>query len=130
MLSPAAMSVMSVLMMSLLLAWAERMLHPWSQVLTDAVSALTNARYNFTLCNLYQTGNNHISYHSDDERFLGARACCSTAAVSLVPQAGKGARRTGPFPAQPLMFSDGQRWWPRLSWCRPSSLFSCVPELR
>ena len=41
------------------------------------MSVLTNARYNFTLCNLYQTGNNHISYHSDDERFLGARACCS-----------------------------------------------------
>ena len=40
------------------------------------MSVLTNARYNFTLCNLYLTGNNHISYHSDDERFLGASSCC------------------------------------------------------
>ena len=49
------------------------------QELTDAVSALTGARYNFTLCNLYLSGSNHISYHSDDERFLGTSCCTPTA---------------------------------------------------
>ncbi|KAK5723212.1 hypothetical protein LTR15_004909 [Elasticomyces elasticus] len=31
----------------------------------------TNCRFNFALVNYYSTGNDSISYHSDDERFLG-----------------------------------------------------------
>ncbi|KAK3627894.1 hypothetical protein LTR56_003884 [Elasticomyces elasticus] len=31
----------------------------------------TNCKFNFALVNYYSTGNDSISYHSDDERFLG-----------------------------------------------------------
>jgi alkylated DNA repair dioxygenase AlkB len=33
--------------------------------------AATDTKYNFCLVNYYATGNDSISYHSDDERFLG-----------------------------------------------------------
>ncbi|KAF7713951.1 Uncharacterized protein PECH_000736 [Penicillium ucsense] len=40
--------------------------------LQTAVESTTGATYNFCLVNYYADGNDSISYHSDDERFLGA----------------------------------------------------------
>ncbi|KAL9033157.1 MAG: hypothetical protein Q9214_007643 [Letrouitia sp. 1 TL-2023] len=45
---------------------------------------LTDATYNFCLVNYYATGSDSISYHSDDERFLGPRPVI--ASVSLGAQ--------------------------------------------
>ena len=39
--------------------------------LRRVTEAATNTKYNFCLVNYYATGNDSISYHSDDERFLG-----------------------------------------------------------
>lgn len=39
--------------------------------LRRVTEAATNTKYNFCLINYYATGNDSISYHSDDERFLG-----------------------------------------------------------
>ncbi|KAE8153383.1 hypothetical protein BDV25DRAFT_136985 [Aspergillus avenaceus] len=39
--------------------------------LLDLVTRLTGMDYNFILVNYYATGDDSISYHSDDERFLG-----------------------------------------------------------
>jgi hypothetical protein len=39
--------------------------------LRRVTEAATNTEYNFCLVNSYATGNYSISYHSDDERFLG-----------------------------------------------------------
>ncbi|KAK9814334.1 hypothetical protein WJX72_004103 [[Myrmecia] bisecta] len=41
------------------------------QALLDQVSQATGADYNFLLINFYQDGTNSITYHSDDEKFLG-----------------------------------------------------------
>ncbi|KAJ5771658.1 Oxoglutarate/iron-dependent dioxygenase [Penicillium odoratum] len=40
-------------------------------VLRQRVEAATGARYNFCLVNYYASGEDSISFHSDDERFLG-----------------------------------------------------------
>lgn len=39
--------------------------------LLSAVQSATGARYNFVLVNYYASGEDSISFHSDDERFLG-----------------------------------------------------------
>ena len=41
------------------------------QTLVDAVSDATGTDFNFVLMNFYQDGTHSISYHSDDEKFLG-----------------------------------------------------------
>ena len=43
------------------------------QTLLEAVSEATGIGYNFVLMNFYQDGTHSISYHSDDEKFLGER---------------------------------------------------------
>ncbi|KAJ5931079.1 Oxoglutarate/iron-dependent dioxygenase [Penicillium verhagenii] len=40
-------------------------------ILRQQVEAATGARYNFCLVNYYASGEDSISFHSDDERFLG-----------------------------------------------------------
>lgn len=40
-------------------------------LLRHVTSAATNTTYNFCLVNYYATGTDSITYHSDDERFLG-----------------------------------------------------------
>ncbi|KIW87677.1 uncharacterized protein Z519_11651 [Cladophialophora bantiana CBS 173.52] len=40
-------------------------------LLRRVTEARTNAKYNFCLVNYYASGNDSISFHSDDERFLG-----------------------------------------------------------
>jgi alkylated DNA repair dioxygenase AlkB len=41
------------------------------EALKQLTEVFTGATYNFCLVNYYATGNDSISYHSDDERFLG-----------------------------------------------------------
>ena len=41
------------------------------QTLLDAVAEATGTDFNFVLMNFYQDGTHSISYHSDDEKFLG-----------------------------------------------------------
>lgn len=47
------------------------------QRLLNAVSEATGIGYNFVLMNFYQDGTHSISYHSDDEKFLGETALCA-----------------------------------------------------
>eukprot|EP00698_Gefionella_okellyi_P005374 TRINITY_DN1490_c0_g1_i2.p1 TRINITY_DN1490_c0_g1~~TRINITY_DN1490_c0_g1_i2.p1 ORF type:complete len:306 (-),score=27.26 TRINITY_DN1490_c0_g1_i2:359-1237(-) len=51
---------------------APRRIPPALQSLVDLVSELTGACYNFVLVNYYHDGQDSISFHSDDEPFLGA----------------------------------------------------------
>lgn len=46
------------------------------QLLLDSVSEATGIDYNFVLMNFYQDGTHSISYHSDDEKFLGKQSAC------------------------------------------------------
>ena len=48
-----------------------RPIPPCLAMLKNLTEALTNDTYNFILVNYYSTGQDSISYHSDDERFLG-----------------------------------------------------------
>ncbi|KAK5084898.1 hypothetical protein LTR70_006413 [Exophiala xenobiotica] len=48
-----------------------RPIPPCLAMLKNLTEALTNDTYNFVLVNYYSTGQDSISYHSDDERFLG-----------------------------------------------------------
>lgn len=48
-----------------------RPIPPCLALLKNLTEALTNDTYNFVLVNYYRTGQDSISYHSDDERFLG-----------------------------------------------------------
>ena len=41
------------------------------QMLLNAVAEATGTDFNFVLMNFYQDGTHSISYHSDDEKFLG-----------------------------------------------------------
>ena len=41
------------------------------ECLRNATEAMTGEKFNFCLVNYYADGNDSISYHSDDERFLG-----------------------------------------------------------
>lgn len=41
------------------------------QTLLNAVAEATDTDFNFVLMNFYQDGTHSISYHSDDEKFLG-----------------------------------------------------------
>lgn len=43
-----------------------------------AVEKVTKERYNFCLVNYYQNGDDSISFHSDDERFLGRDPCIAS----------------------------------------------------
>ena len=43
------------------------------QKLLDAVSEATGTDFNFVLMNFYEDGKHSISYHSDDEKFLGTK---------------------------------------------------------
>ena len=48
--------------------------HPWTPTtaaLRDELEALTGARFNSVLANLYRDGNDAMGWHSDDERELG-----------------------------------------------------------
>jgi alkylated DNA repair dioxygenase AlkB len=40
--------------------------------LKNLIESTTGSRYNFCLVNYYSSGNDSISFHSDDERFLGS----------------------------------------------------------
>ncbi len=46
--------------------------------LRKVTEVLTCATYNFCLVNYYATGADSISYHSDDERFLGPNPCIAS----------------------------------------------------
>ncbi|KAK5941421.1 hypothetical protein PMZ80_006699 [Knufia obscura] len=48
-----------------------RPIPPCLAMLKNLTEALTSDTYNFVLVNYYSTGQDSISYHSDDERFLG-----------------------------------------------------------
>lgn len=48
-----------------------RPIPPCLEMLKNVTEALTNDTYNFVLVNYYSTGQDSISFHSDDERFLG-----------------------------------------------------------
>lgn len=48
-----------------------RPIPPCLEMLKNLTEALTNDTYNFVLVNYYSNGQDSISYHSDDERFLG-----------------------------------------------------------
>ncbi|KAJ5469291.1 hypothetical protein N7539_008909 [Penicillium diatomitis] len=52
--------------------YTPRPIPPCLTHLQTAVESATGATYNFCLVNYYADGNDSISYHSDDERFLGA----------------------------------------------------------
>ncbi|OOF93137.1 hypothetical protein ASPCADRAFT_173875 [Aspergillus carbonarius ITEM 5010] len=60
-----------------------RPIPPCLDVLRQAVEAATDdgTKYNFVLVNYYASGEDSISYHSDDERFLGPRP--TIASISL-----------------------------------------------
>lgn len=45
------------------------------QTLLAAVAEATGTDFNFVLMNFYQDGTHSISYHSDDEKFLGIPVC-------------------------------------------------------
>ncbi|KAL7007662.1 hypothetical protein EMMF5_002738 [Cystobasidiomycetes sp. EMM_F5] len=46
--------------------------------LRQRVEAETNAKYNFCLVNFYENGKDSISWHSDDESFLGPLPCIAS----------------------------------------------------
>ncbi|MCJ1469854.1 hypothetical protein MMC07_008497 [Pseudocyphellaria aurata] len=46
--------------------------------LRQTTEAATGTSYNFCLVNYYANGNDSISYHSDDERFLGPDPCIAS----------------------------------------------------
>lgn len=46
--------------------------------LRRSTEAMTGAAFNFCLVNYYASGDDSISYHSDDERFLGERPCIAS----------------------------------------------------
>ncbi|GFG08855.1 DNA repair family protein [Aspergillus udagawae] len=56
-----------------------RPIPPCLDALRQRVEAATDgARYNFCLVNYYASGDDSISYHSDDERFLGPNPCIAS----------------------------------------------------
>ncbi|GAQ09915.1 alpha-ketoglutarate-dependent dioxygenase alkB homolog 2 [Aspergillus lentulus] len=56
-----------------------RPIPPCLDALRQRVEAATDgAVYNFCLVNYYATGDDSISYHSDDERFLGPKPCIAS----------------------------------------------------
>ena len=54
------------------------------QTLLDAVSEATGTDFNFVLMNYYQDGTHSISYHSDDEKFLGGARQCSLQIICIM----------------------------------------------
>ncbi len=54
------------------------------QTLLDAVSEATGTDFNFVLMNFYQDGTHSISYHSDDEKFLGRAPQCSSQIICIM----------------------------------------------
>lgn len=52
-------------------------------LLLKTTETLTCATYNFCLVNYYATGSDSISYHSDDERFLGPNPCIASLSLGV-----------------------------------------------
>ena len=46
-------------------------IEPWLLELKEVVEDYTQSKYNFILFSKYRNGNDSITYHSDDEKFLG-----------------------------------------------------------
>jgi alkylated DNA repair dioxygenase AlkB len=46
-----------------------------------AVEEATGSRFNMIMCNLYLDASNSISWHSDDERFLGENPCIASLTI-------------------------------------------------
>ncbi len=53
------------------LLWEACPLPPAVERLRQLVEAQTGGRFNSVLCNLYRDGRDTVSWHSDDEKFLG-----------------------------------------------------------
>ncbi|KAJ5726932.1 hypothetical protein N7493_005959 [Penicillium malachiteum] len=53
--------------------YSPRPIPPCLETLRQSVEKATGARYNFCLVNYYASGEDSISFHSDDERFLGSQ---------------------------------------------------------
>lgn len=53
-------------------------------VLKEAIERVTAEQYNFILVNYYADGNDSISYHSDDERFLGEHPAIASLSLGAV----------------------------------------------
>ncbi|KAJ5715497.1 uncharacterized protein N7483_012678 [Penicillium malachiteum] len=53
--------------------YTPRPIPPCLDTLRQCIEKATGARYNFCLVNYYASGEDSISFHSDDERFLGAQ---------------------------------------------------------
>jgi alkylated DNA repair dioxygenase AlkB len=68
--------------------------------LRRVTEAATKTKYNFCLVNYYATGNDSISYHSDDERFLGPEPAIASFAL--------GAKRDFLMKHKPMAPKNGQ----------------------
>lgn len=56
--------------------------HPWSASLIEIkhlIESYSNLEFNGVLCNLYRSGLDHNSWHSDDEKELGERPSIASA---------------------------------------------------
>lgn len=55
-----------------------RKIPPALKTLLEHMQKQTDAKYNFVLVNFYENGKDSISWHSDDESFLGPLPCIAS----------------------------------------------------
>ena len=108
----------------------ERLARPWPRAvrgLAARVSAELQWHTNFVLVNRYRSGEDHLGWHSDDERDLGAAPVVATVSIGAPRTFRMAARRRG-SPNHDVVLEDGSLF---LMWGRSQSDYRhCVPRRR
>ena len=106
----------------------ERLAQPWPEAvqgLAKQVSSALQWRTNFVLVNRYRSGQDHLGWHSDDERDMGPAPVVATVSIGAPRTFRMAARRKG-SPNHDVVLEDGSLF---LMWGRSQRHYRhCVPR--
>ena len=106
----------------------ERLAQPWPDAvhgLAKQVSSALRWRTNFVLVNRYRSGQDHLGWHSDDERDMGPAPVVATVSIGAPRTFRMAARRKG-SPNHDVVLEDGSLF---LMWGRSQRHYRhCVPR--
>ena len=108
----------------------ERLARPWPEAvraLAKRVSTALQWHTNFVLVNRYRSGQDHLGWHSDDERDMGPAPVVATVSIGAPRTFRMAARRKG-SPNHDVVLEDGSLF---LMWGRSQRHYRhCVPRRR
>ena len=106
----------------------ERLAQPWPEAVRDLARQVSTAlqwHTNFVLVNRYRSGQDHLGWHSDDERDLGPAPVVATVSIGA-PRTFRMAARRKASPNRDVVLENGSLF---LMWGRSQRHYRhCVPR--